>query len=180
MSEAIKVYSNALFQLSTEENILDEVNNTLKQCADIFKNEPEFVKLLSSPIITGKEKISMLQSVFKQSINERVFDFMCLLAEKNRINLFCEIQKDFSAQFNEVNNILEAQVITALPLSNELRAKVLSKIERQTGKNVTIVETIDKSILGGIIIKYNNTIIDGSVKNRFNDLKIHIEANRMF
>lgn len=170
MSETVKVYSDALFQLSLEENLLDVIHDNLKSCADIFNSEPEFLKILSSPIISSQEKISMLQAVFQDNCNELVFNFMCLLAEKNRINLFCEIQKDFTKQFNRANNMLEAEVITYIPLTEELRKKVIDKLSMQTGKKVSITETVDKSILGGIIIRYDNTIIDDSIKTKLQEL----------
>jgi F-type H+-transporting ATPase subunit delta len=170
MSNAVKVYSNALFQLSIEENLLDTIHSDLKSCADIFSSEPEFLKILSSPVISIQEKTSMLEAVFKDNCNQLVFNFMCLLAEKGRIGLFIEIQKDFAEQYNLANNVLEAEVITYIPLSDELRKKVIDKLQVQTGKNVTIIETIDKSILGGIVIKYDNTIIDDSVKTKLKRL----------
>ena len=95
MNEVTKVYSNALFQLGVEENLLDTINNDLKDCVKVFELEPEFLKVLSSPIITNKEKLSMLQAVFSTNCNELVFNYICLLVEKNRINLFSEIQQDF-------------------------------------------------------------------------------------
>lgn len=170
MSETVKVYSNALFQLSVEEGLLDVIHEDLKSCADIFKGEPEFLTILSSPIISNKEKVSMLQAVFEGNCNDLVFNFMCLLAEKSRINLFCEIQQDFSLQYNKSKNILQAEVITCIPLTEELRRKVIEKLCKTTGKKVSIKETVDKSILGGIVIKYDNVIIDDSVKTKFKEL----------
>lgn len=175
MNEVTKVYSNALFQLGVEENLLDTINNDLKDCVKVFELEPEFLKVLSSPIITNKEKLSMLQAVFSTNCNELVFNYICLLVEKNRINLFSEIQQDFLLQYNEAKNLLQAEVITCVPLTPQLKSKIVAKLSRQTNKNVTITETIDTSIIGGIIIKYGNTVIDSSLKIKFKDLsqKLH-------
>ncbi|MGN1411746.1 MAG: ATP synthase F1 subunit delta [Oscillospiraceae bacterium] len=170
MSDVIKVYSNALFQLSVEENLLEEVHTDLVQISTIFKSQDEFLKILSSPIVDTAEKISMLKAVFQNGCNELVFNFMCLLSEKNRMDLFCEIQQDFSNQYNKINNVLRVEVITCIPLTEELRKGIVSKLAKKTGKNINIVETIDKSILGGIILKYDNTVIDDSIKSRFKDL----------
>lgn len=170
MSDVVKVYSNALFELSVEENLLEEVHTDLVQISEIFKSQGEFLKILSSPIVGTIEKISMLKSVFKDDCNKLVFNFMCLLAEKNRMSLFCEIQQDFSNQYNEINNVLKVEVITCIPLTDELRKGIISKVARETGKTINVVETIDKSILGGIILKYDNTVIDDSIKSRFKDL----------
>lgn len=171
MSDVIKIYSNALFELSTEENLLNEVYLDLTQCADIFKSQQEFLKILSSPIIDVSEKISMLEKVFKSTnCNELVFNFMCVLAEKNRIDLFCEIQQDFSKHYNDFNNVLQVEVTTCIPLTEELRNGIIDKVSKKTGKNVTIVEIIDKSILGGVILKYDNIVIDDSIKSRLKDL----------
>ncbi|MCD7800174.1 MAG: ATP synthase F1 subunit delta [Ruminococcus sp.] len=170
MSETVKVYSNAIFQLSVEENLLDVVNQDLKFCADIIKEQPQFLAILSSPIVSNKEKISMLQAVFEGNCNDLVFNFICLLTEKNRINLFYEIQQDFAMQYNRFNNILEAKVTTCVPLTEELRHKIVDKLCKTTGKKVSLVETVDSSILGGVIIRYDNTVIDDSIKTKFKEL----------
>jgi F-type H+-transporting ATPase subunit delta len=177
MSETVKVYADALFQLSVEENLLEVVQQDLKSCADILKGEPEFLTILSSPIISNGEKISMLQAVFDGNCNELVYNFMCLLVEKGRFNLILEVQSNFSQQYNESKNLLEAEVITSIPLTEELRQKVIAKLTKLTGKHVTIVETVDKSILGGIVIKYGNTVIDDSVKARFKELSKQLHTN---
>jgi F-type H+-transporting ATPase subunit delta len=153
-----------------EEDLLDTIHSDLKSCVNILSGEPEFLKILSSPVVSIKDKLSMLEAVFKGNCHELVFNFICLLAEKGRIGLVKEIQKDFTAQYNLANNTLEAEVVTYIPLSDELRKKVVAKLQTQTGKNVTITETIDKSILGGIVIKYDNTIIDDSVKTKLKEL----------
>jgi F-type H+-transporting ATPase subunit delta len=170
MSDIVKVYSNAMFQLSVEENVLNEVQTDLSQIAEVFKSQEEFLKLLSSPVVTAKEKVSMLEKVFQGHCNELVYNFLCVLAEKNRMLLFCDIQQDFSKQYDEHNDILQVEVTTSIPLTDELRKGIVAKLTKDTGKNITIVETVDSSILGGIIIRYNNTVIDDSIKSRFKDL----------
>jgi F-type H+-transporting ATPase subunit delta len=119
----------------------------------------------------------MLQAVFDGNCNELVYNFMCLLVEKGRFNLILEVQSNFSQQYNESKNLLEAEVITSIPLTEELRQKVIAKLTKLTGKHVTIVETVDKSILGGIVIKYGNTVIDDSVKARFKELSKQLHTN---
>lgn len=170
MNEAVKVYSNAIFQLGIEEHQLDAIHQDLKSCADIFNDEPEFLTILSSPIVSNKEKISLLQTAFEGNCNNLVYNFMCLLVEKHRINIISEIQKDFTTQYNKYNNIVQAEVITCIPLSEELRNKIVEKLCKITNKKVSIVETVDKSILGGVVVKYDNTIIDDSVKTKFAEL----------
>lgn len=177
MSDVIKVYSNALFQLGVEENSLDAIYEDLIQCSDIFKSQEEFLKILSSPIVSTKEKISMLTEVFGDACNELVFNFMCLLAEKNRINLIEEIQKDFTKQYNEKNNVLKVYITTCVPLTEELKKGIITKLIKQTGKKINVVEIVDKSILGGVIIQYDNTIIDDSIKTKLKDLSAQLHKH---
>lgn len=174
MNEVIKVYSDALFQLSKEENLLDTIYEDLTECSKIFKSQDEFLKILSSPIVTTSEKVSMLKAVFYNHCNDLSFNFMCLLAEKNRIGLFCDIQRDFSKRYYEFNNVLQVDVITCIPLTEKLRNGIIERLSKETGKDVTIVETVDKSILGGVVLKYGNTIVDGSIKSRVKDLSKHL------
>jgi F-type H+-transporting ATPase subunit delta len=159
-----------MFQLAVEEGVLTDVNRDLKLCAYAFKSEPEYLKILSSPVVSVREKQTMLQAVFRDRCHELVYNFLCLLAEKGRISLFEEIQKDFVERYNRSQNLLDVEVTTCVPLTEELRQKLIQKLQRQTGKNVSVTEKVDESILGGVVVKYDNTVIDGSVKNRFNEL----------
>lgn len=159
-----KAYSQALFEIALENECLDEINNDLIQCKKVFEDNPELVKLLASPVITIDEKISVINKIFGEIGIIR--DFICVVTQKGRIAYFSEIAEDFTGKYNEHNNIAKMTVITSLALKAEQREKLISKLEDKSGKKVILAEKVDPSILGGIILEYDNSRIDNSVRGK--------------
>lgn len=159
-----KLYSTALFELSGEENTFDEVHSQLNEYNDIFKDNPDFVKFLSSPGITFEEKHEVLLKVFDD--DSMVFDFICLVTEKGRISYIDRITSEFNKLYYDRNNIAEMTVTTSTALKPELKEKLISKLEEKSGKKVRLIEKVDPDILGGLIIRYGNSEIDNSVKGK--------------
>lgn len=158
------LYSQALFEIGLENNSLDELGSDIKQCKDIFEENPELVKLLDSPIITNEEKIGVISSIFGNTGTVR--DFICVVTQKGRISYFLDIAEKFKLRCSEHNNIAEMIVTTSVPLKEEQRIKLIKKLEEKSGKKVRLSEKTDPSILGGVIVEYNNKRLDGSIRGR--------------
>lgn len=159
-----KLYSEALFEIGLENNNLDELNDDIKQCRNVFEENPELVKLLASPVITNDEKIGVISSIFGESGTVR--DFICVVTQKGRIGWFSDIAEEFRLKCSEHDNIAEMTVITSIPLKAAQREKLAKKLEDKSGKKIKLSEKTDPSILGGIIIEYGNTRIDDSIKGK--------------
>lgn len=172
------VYSLALFELCCEENILTEVFEELEEIELIvFENEEnrEFAKLLSTPAVSAEDKKQALSAVFGGKINERTFDFLKLLCDKGRMAKFPDICKSFREKYNEQMNILEVTAVTARPLNGRLREKLVLKLEKISGKSIVLKENVDKSVVGGILLRYGRTEIDSTVKSRLETLRKQID-----
>lgn len=162
--EVGKLYANALFEISLENNDADNIYNDLLQCNEIFSQNPDLVKLLSSPVILKSDKMDIITKIFGESGTVR--DFICVVMERNRISCFDSITKAYSQSYNQYRNIAEMTVITSVPLKDEKRAKLIKKLEEKSGKTVKLVEKVAPSIIGGIILKYGNSQIDNSIRGR--------------
>ncbi|MGN1481130.1 ATP synthase F1 subunit delta [Porcipelethomonas sp.] len=159
-----KLYADALFELCTESGCIEEVHEDLNQCRMVFDDNPELVKLLGSPVILNDEKKNVINSVFgSEGI---VHDFICLVTDKKRIGYFDKMTDSFNIRYNEYKNVAEMTVITSMPLKKELRDKLVKKLEEKSGKTVKLKEEVDPAIIGGIILKQGNTLIDNSIRGR--------------
>ena len=159
-----KVYSQALFEIALESGCLDEINSEMGQCRTVFEENPELIKLLASPVITFGEKAEVISKIFgKDGI---IRDFICVVTQKGRISYFSEIAEEFTGKYNEHINIVKMTAITSVALKSEQREKLIGKLEEKSGKKVILSEKIDPSILGGIIVEYDNSRIDNSVKGK--------------
>ncbi len=171
-----KVYADALFELAVEDNTLDTVADEMEAVSGIMNENMDFVKLLSAPTVPDKDKKSMISKAFEGRISETVFNFMNVLCDNGRIKYFTAIAQQFKDMYNEKNGILEVIVTTTMPLSDNLREKLILKLEKISSKRIQLVEKIDTSIMGGIVLNYNNTQIDASVKKRLDTMRQQIDS----
>lgn len=177
MAESVKnVYAQALFELCLENDCCDDTFEELSAAAQIFDENKEFVSLLKSPLIENGEKHSVLEKAFGGRVSDRVFDFMCLVTDKGRADCFSEICGEYKQLYYKKKNILEVSVVTAAPLSDRLRDKLKDKLSQVTGKIVIMNESVDGSLIGGIIVRYDNSEIDSSVRGRLDKLREQIDS----
>lgn len=172
--EVGKLYAQALFELSTENNELDKVYNELNGYSDIFEQNPDLIKLLSAPTVSLDEKLEIVNKIFDDCGN--VYSFLCILIEKGRITKLLSVRNEFNKLYNEKNNIAEMTVTTSVALKAELREKLLLKLEAKSGKKVKLTEKVDKDIIGGIIVRYGNTIMDNSIKGKLEAVAQELRA----
>ncbi|MGN0621938.1 MAG: ATP synthase F1 subunit delta [Porcipelethomonas sp.] len=160
-----KLYAEALFELSLEAGDPEPVYTELNEYNSLFSENPDFVKLLFSPVIEISEKLDIIDRIFggKKSL---VRDFICLVTEKNRITYIDKITSEFNKCYNRHMNIAEMTVVSGIPLKPELREKLKSKLEEKSGKKVDLKVEVDPSIIGGMILRYGNSQIDNSIKGR--------------
>lgn len=172
--KAEKVYGEAFFELCEEQGdaVMKDILGELTALDGIFKENPEFVKLMSTPTVAVEEKISMVEEMSKSGgISELTTNLLCLLAEKNRFGCFSGIIKYYRAEYNERFKLADITVTSAQPLTDALREQIAAKMSQIIGKTVTITEKVDENLIGGVIIDYGSRRYDGSVKSRLSALK---------
>lgn len=164
-------YAEALFLLSCEENSEEKYLFDLRLVKKILDNEPEYVELLHSPSISKEEKLNAIDIAFGERINEHVVSFLKLLCENNRIEYIYSCFEDYEKLYNQVKRVINANVTSAIELTSDEKAKIVEKLEKKFGYRVELICEIDEKILGGIIIKTDDTIMDGSLKRKMRDVK---------
>ena len=173
MADSIgNIYGNALFEVCCEENCLDEVYGELGSVRDIIfsQGQEEYVELLEN------EKRAALEKVFMGRVQPVTLNFLCLVSEKGRIRFLPEICAKFKELYEKHNNIIEVTAVTAMPLSERLRDKLVAKLEAVSGAKIVLVEKVDKSLMGGIVLRYSDAEIDGSVRTKLDDIKAQIDG----
>lgn len=164
-------YAEALFLLSCEEKSEEKYLFDLRLVKDILDNEPEYVELLHSPSIPRDEKLIIIENAFGGRINEHIVSFLKLLCENNRIEYISACFEDYEKLYNQVKRVIVANVTSAVALTEDEKAKIIKKLEKKFGYRVELICKIDEKILGGIIIKTDDTIMDGSLKRKMRDVK---------
>lgn len=170
-------YSEALFALCEEEHKEEAVMQQLKEIAVILKENCDYSLLLDSPNIPLDERLSLIDEAFSGA-EEYTINFIKILCEKKSVHLFLDCVKQYEKLYNKKHNIEKVTVITAVPLSDSLKEKLLLKLEKDLEKKVLLEMKTDKSLLGGIVIRTENSQTDASVRARLDALYKKITSSQ--
>lgn len=177
MAESVKnVYAEAVFELCCEQGITEQAAEELEGVSEVFAQNEEFVKLLRSPLLSDAEKKQLLTTAFEGKVCRTVFDFICLAVDKGRAGYITPICEEFKQLYYKQQGILEVSVITAMPISEALEEKLRAKLEQMLDKKIIMKLTVDKSLIGGVIVKYEGAELDSSVKGRLDRLRAQIDG----
>ena len=163
-------YAEALFQLSEEENISKEIYCELHDVVQLVKKNKDLDNV-KSPLVAKNEKIDLIEALFNGKINNNLKNFLKILVEKGRISSLQSIELTFKELLNEKHNILEGTVISAVALTAKKVKELEETLSKKYNKNITLENKVDKSILGGVLVRLGNIQIDGSVKTRLDNIK---------
>ena len=177
MSNISRAYADALFEICIEENSLEEIMQQSAQLAEIMAANPEFVKLLNAPTVTKEEKTDLVDKVFSGKINKSLLNFIKVMVERKDTQEINASFADFEKLYNKHNNIEKATATTAVPMSDELKAKLVAKLNALTGKNVVLTNIVDPACLGGVILQFADVQYNDSVAGKLEILKNQLKAN---
>ena len=171
MSRVAIRYSKALFELALEKGQLPEIEQDLLLIKDQINQNDEFQKFLLNPLIQNKSKTDLLKKTFKDSVSDLTMNFLVLTSGKKRSEFIKEIIERFEVLALEHNEILSAQVFSAVPLSSEQTDAIRDRLMKKTGKEVRLVEVVEKSLVGGFIVKIRDSVTDYSLKRQLERLR---------
>ena len=164
-------YATAIFEIAKDEKNLDGYDKDLgKVRAEVFAI-PEAVKFFQNPLVPQQAKKDLLRRAFDKEISETVMNFLMLLVDKKRIGVFSEIYDIFTSLKNKEQGILIADVTTAFPLTKKQQDALVKKLTTLTERKIKVRPHKDESILGGLILKIGDKLIDGSAAGRLRALQ---------
>jgi F-type H+-transporting ATPase subunit delta len=169
-----KYYAQALFGVGQEEKKIDQFLDNLIKIQAIFKIKKEIKDYFLSPEIKFVEKEKSLKNLLGNSIEKEIYNFILELIKKKELNLLEFITERLKVLVYQSNKIIEAEVISAIELSNNDKQNILKKIEEKTGKKVKLETKVDQDVLGGMKIKIGDEMVDLSVRGRLEALRQEI------
>lgn len=172
-----KRYAKALFAAGKEQSKFEDFNETLKGVAGLYTSNPEVKDALTNPLYPLDTKVKMMGDMVKSmDVDTIMGNFLQLLVEKKRAEILPEIADEFQVMVDEEKNISHGSVISAVELSDELQAKIKATLEKLTGKSVELSTSVDPAIIGGMIAKVGDLVLDGSIKTQLAGLKDSIKG----
>lgn len=175
--QVVREYAKALFDVALDKNILDKTIQEVDLVGE-FITDPEFEGFFQSVKIDGGMKKSVFNKAFLHEVSTTTRNFFWILFDNNREDQFNEIRNELERLVDEQRKRVVAKVVTAVPINDELKAKVQQKLSQATGKEVTLESVVDPSIFGGMLIYADGQIIDASVKSRLSHLRERLTLTR--
>lgn len=164
-------YAQAIYELSAEKNLLDKVEQELIVVENTLRTYSDLSTFIYHPRVLAQAKKETITKIFKSEITDFVLKFLLLLVDKRRETVLPAIIRHYIKLANQARNIVEAQVITAMPLQENQHTALVNKLGSVTGKKIVLTTQIDQKLIGGIIIKIGDKLIDGSVVRQLETLK---------
>ena len=171
MTEVGSVYGEALYELAKSENLSEVISKELAALQESFRQEPDFIRLLSAPNLTKQERCRILDDSFRGTVQPYVLNFLKILTEKGYMRHFDHCANAYMARYNQDNGILCVTAVTAVPLTAEQADKLTGKLSRITGKKIELDNRIDPKCLGGVRLDYDGKRLDDTVSHRLDSIR---------
>jgi F-type H+-transporting ATPase subunit delta len=173
MEEIAQVYARALFEVAKEQGKLDVAREQLGQFADALNDNRDLAVFLFSPYFSTEEKKDGLHKAVVDA-DPAILNFLESLLERHRMPAIFRIRSEFERLWDEENQLLPVQVTSAVELDESTVASIGDRIGEQTGRKVQLTSKVDPDILGGIVLRVGNSILDASIKHRLDQLRKHV------
>jgi F-type H+-transporting ATPase subunit delta len=170
VEEIAEVYSRALFEVAKEHDVLDRVHDELGEFADALEENRELQLFFFSPYFSSEEKSEGVERIVDGG-EEHFVNFLKLLAERHRMPVLHRIRREFERMWAEENKLLPVSVTSAVDLDQSLVKDIGKRIEEQTGRRVELSSEVDPEVLGGLVVRVGNMVLDASVRNRLEQLR---------
>lgn len=175
MEEIARTYADALFEVATQSGELDRVRDELEQFTQTIDGDRDLQVFLFSPYFSSTEKREGIGRMITGASSE-LTNFLELLAEKHRMPAIFRIQQRFDELWAAANRRLEVRLTSAIELDPTLARSVGSEIEKRTGKSVELTSEVDADILGGLVLRVGNMVLDASLRSKLERLEKEVAA----
>jgi F-type H+-transporting ATPase subunit delta len=167
---ASKRYAKGLLQLVIERKEVESMLKDMQFIRSTMDGSPKLQRVLVSPIIKDAKKKEIIVEVFGGKTTDLTRKLIDILSEKSRLGLLYGITTSFESLYNIHAGILEITISTAFELDSTQIDKIVKAIATSTGKTIKHAVKLDKNLIGGVTVKYGDTVVDGSVKNKLEQL----------
>ncbi len=166
-----KRYAKALFEFAKEKNLVEQIYLDINFITEVYKNSPDLVIALKSPIIKTEKKISILFQIFNNKINNITQKYLEIITQKGRQIELGDILYDYILLYKEFKNIKTALLYTAQKATEEFKNDIILKLSKQLNSTIELVEIIKPELLGGFIIKVDDKAIDTAISSKITKLE---------
>ncbi len=173
MDELAEVYARSLFEVAREQGKLDELREQLGQFADALDSNRELAIFFFSPYFSTKEKQQALERMLEGA--EEIFvNFLRLLIENHRMPVIFRARQQYERLWERANELLPVEITSAVALDEGTTETLGKRIGERAGRKVRLAAHVDPEIIGGVVLRVGNSILDASIRNRLEQLRRHV------
>ena len=175
MTETAKIYGSCLYDLAQEESLTEVLMQELTEVRSLFRENPDYEKLLGEPSVPKKERVRLIEEAFGEHIERYLVNFLKILSERGIISEFGGCCEEYIRRYRADHNIAEAVVYTAVPLSEQQRTALKERLEKMSGKEIIMTEKIRRSLIAGVRVELEGKQLDGSLQGRLAGISRKLE-----
>lgn len=170
MEEIAAVYARALFEVAEERDLIDQIHDELMQFADALSENRQLAVFFFSPYFSTEEKKDGLKKAVTGA-DSAFMNFLEALIERHRMPAIFRIKAQYQDMWEDARDLLPVELTSAIELDSATVASIGERVGEQTKRTVELTSTVDPDILGGIVLRVGNVILDASIRNRLEQLR---------
>lgn len=174
--ELIRGYAEALFRVVRAEGELDRVEDELFRFGKILEKNHELRQALSDQSMERAQRTKILEDLLEDKVSAHTLGLLTFIVAQGRGRQLTQILEELSTIAAEARNFVVAEVRTAVPLDDKQRTELASALSKATGKQVEVKVLVDPAVIGGVVAKIGDTVIDGSIKRRLEQLREQVRG----
>ena len=168
-------YAEALMSIAQSNNVADKFDSDVRSLLNLIKESQPLQNFFANPFISGEDKKGVISKILSDDTNPIFRNFLMLLVDRRRITLVEDIAQEYLAKLRELNQTVLAEVISAVPLTEEQQQTIKEKVKSMTdAREVELDSTIDSDIIGGVIIKVGSQVVDSSLRGQLRRLSLSL------
>jgi F-type H+-transporting ATPase subunit delta len=169
-----RVYARAMLDLAAAQGQDEDLLADLAALGDAVAGDPELATFLASPLVSGAARAEVLEKVFRRRASDLLVDSLEVINRKGRLGLLAAIVDAYRGEYRELRGLVDALVVSAVPLTKAQRTGLVAAVARLTGKQPELIERVDPAILGGLVVEVAGEKIDTSLSSRLRDVATHL------
>ena len=170
-------YGGALYDLAKDEGLSAQILADLGAFAAVFRENPDYRRLLTEPSIPKAEREALLDEAWKDALHPYTRNFVKLLCANGTVSQPPDCEAVYRARYNEDNNIPAVTAVSAAPMREELQEKLRQKLEAKTGKHVELTVKVEPDLIGGVKLTMGGVQYDGTVRHHLDELQRILQTN---
>lgn len=170
MTDTARLYGGSLYELAVDEKLSDIIAEQIGEIRRLFWENPDYARLLSEPSVPLSDRLGMIEQAFGEQAERYLINFLKLLCERDLLGEFAGCCEEYARRYDADNNVAEAVVTSAVPLSEEQKDALVKKLEQIAQKKIRLVTKTEAGVLAGLRVELEGRQLDGTVTGRMNEM----------